>query len=361
MREKPPKASIASQVAPILQGQVVGIQPLRVQTIPLVHRILQDIGFAGIVNGHCGDNGDIAVDKIVEALVHSRLQNSTPVPLYQMHEWFSKTILPNLLEVPSDKLNDVRLGRVLELLDPAAKAMWVQLLLQVQRLYGLDLSLAIYDTSSVYVEGEYTDSELLRFGYSRDKKPNCKQFNLGLNVTGADGIPLLYHVTPGNTEDGSTVPNNLQELQQLYRLLGAPHALCVLGDRAMLTTDYVHLYERANVNFIGSMRACALNAAVLKSISEEQLLQHPMKYLAERYQDKSADKQEAERYWAVRTHVTIPASKEIEGSTDLRLPVLVVLGAGKRRLDQQHRETLLTKTEQRLDEINGYLNKGKYV
>ena len=361
MREKLPQTTVANQLAPLLRGQVVGIQPLHVQTIPLVHQILQDVGFAGVVNGHCGDDGDVPVAKVVEALVHSRMQNSTPVPLYQMEEWFSKTILPNLLEVPSHKLNDVRLGRVLELLDPAAKAMWVQLVLQVHKVYRLDLSLAIYDTSSVYVEGEYGDSDLLTFGYSRDKKPNCKQFNLGLDVTGADGVPLIYHVTPGNTEDSSTVPTNLQDLQQLYRLLGASHALCVLGDRAMLTTDYVHLYERANVNFIGSMRACGLNKAVLRSVSEEQLLQHPLNYLAERYQELPADKQEAERYWAVRTQVTIPASKEVEGSTALLLPVLVVLGAGKRRLDQQHRETLLTKTENRLDEIARYLNRGKYL
>lgn len=361
MQERPPKASIANQLAPFLQGQVIGTQPLRVQTIPMVHAILQNIGFSGVVNGHCGDDGDVAVDKVVEALVHSRLQNSTPVPLYQMEEWFSKTILPNVLEVPSHKLNDVRLGRVLELLDPAAKAMWVQLVLRVHSVYGFDLSLAIYDTSSVYVEGEYEGSELLRFGYSRDGKSNCKQFNLGLNVTGADGMPLLYHVTPGNVEDSSTVPTNLQELQKLYRLLGVPQALSVLGDRAMLTPEYVHLYERAKVNFIGSMRACALNTEVLKSVSEAELLQHPMSYLALRNQDKPADKQAAERYWAVRTQVTVPASKEVEGSSDLKLPVLVVLGAGKRRLDQQHRETLLTKTEHRLLEIAGYLNKGKYL
>jgi transposase len=39
---------------------------------------------------------------------------------------------------------------------------------------------------------------------------------------------------------------------------------------------------------------------------------------------------------------------------------LVVLASGKRRLDAQLRETLIARIEQRLQEINGYLNKGKY-
>jgi transposase len=361
MKEKPPQVSMAGKMAPLLQGQVVGIQPLRVQTVPLVRQVLQDIGFAGVVNGHCGDEGDVPVEKIVEALVHCRLQNPMPVPLYQVESWFSKTVLPNVLGVPSEKLNDVRLGRVLEALAPAAKAMWLQLVLHAHKAYRFNLNLAIYDTSSVYVEGEYVNSLLLRFGYSRDKRPDCKQFNLGLNVTGEDGVPLMYHLTPGNTEDSSTVPMNICAMQELYKGLGASTDLCVLGDRAMLNPEYVHLYLLAKVNFIGSMRKCALNDAVLKSVTEAQLLECPLSYLAERYRDAGPEKQEAERYWAARTHATIPASKEIEGSTDVSLPVLVVLGAGKRRLDEQHRESLLAKTETRLGEILQHLNKGKYL
>lgn len=355
------KSSVANQVAPLLQGQVLGTQPLRVQTIPLVHRILQDIGFAGIVNEHCGDNGDVAVDKVLEALVHCRQQNATPVPLYEVAAWFAKTILPNLLEVPSHKLNDVRLGRVLEQVDPAARAMWVRLIQQVHRVYGFDLSLVIYDTSSVYVEGEYDGSQLLSFGYSRDNKANCKQFNLGLNVNGEDGIPILYQVLPGRTEDSSTVPSNLQDLQQLYQQLGVPDTLCVLGDRAMLTADYVQLYEKAKVNFIGSMRACALNESVMRAVSVEDLMANPLDYVAERNQHLPKDRREAERYFGVRTTATIPPSNEVDGSTTLETPVLVVLGSGKQRLDRQHRETLLAKTEHRLREIQGYLNKGKYL
>lgn len=354
------RSSIASHFSTLLQGQIVRNQPLQVKTIPLVHRILQDIKFAEIITELCGDGGDVPVERVLEVMVHCRQQHAATVPLYEVQKWFSHTILPNLLGVPSSKINDVRLGRVLEGIAPVARAVWVRLIQQVHRIYGFDLSLAIYDTSSVYVEGDYEHSQILRFGYSRDSKPNCKQFNLGLDVTGEDGIPVLYSLTPGNTEDSSTVPENLGDLQRLYRTLGASDALCVLGDRAMLTAEYIQLYEKASVNFIGSMKSCALNTRTLASVSADELLASPLEYVAERYQHLPADRREAERYYAVRTTVTVPASKEVEGSTQLALPALVVLGLGKQRLDQQHRETLLEKTEARLNEIQGHLNKAKY-
>ncbi|HEY4001949.1 MAG TPA: IS1634 family transposase [Candidatus Xenobia bacterium] len=351
---------MASQFGALLHGQILRTQPLRVQTIPLVHRILQDVKFGEVIGELCADEGDVPVEKVLEAMVHCRQQHSTTVPLYEMQKWFSNTILPNVLGVPSSKINDVRLGRVLERVAPVARVAWVRLISEAHKAYGLDLSLAIYDTSSVYVEGEYEDSELMRFGYSRDSKPNCKQFNLGLDVTGDDGIPLLYHLTPGNTEDSSTVPENLRDLQRLYQSLGAPDSLCVLGDRAMLTANCIHLYDKAGVNFIGSMKACALNDRVLESVPLSELLSHPLEYVAERYQHLPSERREEERYYAVRTEVTISASKDIEGSVELVMPALVVLGSGKQRLDQQHRETLLAKTEARLADIASYLNKSKY-
>ena len=354
------KGSIASQFGSLLQGQIVRNQPLEVKTIPLVHRILQDIKFAEIVNELCGDDGDVPIEKVLEVMVHCRQQHAATVPLYEVQKWFSHTILPNVLGVTSSKINDMRLGRVLERVDPVARVVWVSLIQQVHRVYGLDLSLAIYDTSSVYVEGDYEHSQILSFGYSRDGKPNCKQFNLGLDVTGEEGIPLLYSLTPGKTEDSSTVPENLRDLQRLYTNLGAPDALCVLGDRAMLTAEYIQLYEKAGVNFIGSMKTCALNTHVLRSVCDDELLAHPLEYVAERYQHLPADRREAERYYGLRTTITVPASKEVEGSTKLILPALVVLGSGKQRLDQQHRETLLTRTEARLGEIQSHLNKTKY-
>lgn len=201
---------------------------------------------------------------------------------------------------------------------------------------------------------------LAEYGYSRDGKPGTKQVNIGLNVSGEDGIPLLYHLFPGSTEDSTTVADNLRQMKALFEELGADGKLDILGDRAMLSVQLAHLYLNEGVDFIGSMRACKLMDDVIAGVPDELLLQHPMDYVAHRHRHLPQDKREGERYYAVRTEVTIPAHKDVPGSSLVTLPCLVVLASGKRRLDVQHRETLLSRTEQRLQEISEYLNKGKY-
>ena len=49
--------------------------------------------------------------------------------------------------------------------------------------YDIDLRFIHYDITSVYFEGEYTESDKIDYGYSRDHRPDAKQVNLGVNVT----------------------------------------------------------------------------------------------------------------------------------------------------------------------------------
>ena len=59
-----------------------------------------------------------------------------------------------------------------------------------------DGCLVLYDITSSYFEGEYKDSELVQFGYNRDKKKGHEQIVVGL-MCAADGCPVF----PGNTNE----------------------------------------------------------------------------------------------------------------------------------------------------------------
>jgi transposase len=357
MQKKP---SIASQMVPLLAQQVIGHQSLRVQTIPLAHRVLTEIGFASAVDCLCQDDGDVAANKILQALIHSRLQSQKPVPLSHVQEWVGQSILPQVLDFPSNKLNDSRLGRVLELVADAAPTLWIDLIKRAHRAYPFDLDLVIYDTSSWYFEGEYEKSDIVKFGYSRDGKSECKQVNIGLNVAGDYGIPILYQVHPGNKEDTTTVAENLAELQKLFKQIGdANTRLQVLGDRAMLNVAKLRMYHQAKTDVIGSMIDCNFNQAVLLSVTEEELLANPLSYVAERYQHLPKKRQEAERYYAVRTLAVVPAGDQPGEAETFKVPALVVLRSGKKRLDMQHREALLDKAEKRLQDIQDFLSTGQ--
>jgi transposase len=62
----------------------------------------------------------------------------------------------------------------------------------------------LYDLTSTYVEGEAEQNPKARYGYSRDKRPDCKQVVIALVVTPA-GLPLAYEVMAGNTSEKTTL------------------------------------------------------------------------------------------------------------------------------------------------------------
>ena len=64
----------------------------------------------------------------------------------------------------------------------------------------------LYDLTSTYFEWDPPDdeSDKRRYGYSRDKRPDCVQVVIALVVT-PDGFPLAYEVMPGNTSDKTTL------------------------------------------------------------------------------------------------------------------------------------------------------------
>jgi hypothetical protein len=94
-----------------------------------------------------------------------------------------------------------------------------------------DGCLVLYDVTSSYLEGEYSESELVRFGYNRDGKRGHKQIVIGL-MTNAQGCPVGVSVYPGNTSDQKTLADRVQELKETYRL----NDLVLVGDRGMLTS-----------------------------------------------------------------------------------------------------------------------------
>lgn len=90
--------------------------------------------------------------------------------------------------------------------------------------------LVLYDITSSYFEGEYDDSDIVYFGYNRDGKRGHEQMVIGL-VCNEDGCPVGVEVFPGNTQDASTVPEKIRQIQEQYGV----KELLFVGDRGMVT------------------------------------------------------------------------------------------------------------------------------
>ena len=86
-----------------------------------------------------------------------------------------------------------------------------------QDLFGAKFDVLLYDLSSTYCESDppFPEADKRRFGYSRDKRPDCVQVILALIVS-PEGYPLAYEVLPGNTSDKTTLKGFLEKIEKLY-------------------------------------------------------------------------------------------------------------------------------------------------
>ena len=109
-------------------------------------------------------------------------------------------------------------------------------------------SLALYDLSSSYFEGE--TCPLAKLGHSRDGRPGTLQVNYGL-LTDAHGVPVSISVFPGNTADSTTVAPQLEKLRGDFGL----QDVVLVGDRGMISQKQIDAMKgRGGVAWITALR-----------------------------------------------------------------------------------------------------------
>ncbi len=81
-----------------------------------------------------------------------------------------------------------------------------------QALFGVCFEVLLYDLISTYFECDPPESGKRKFGYSRDKRPDCVQLVIALIVT-PEGFPLAYEVMPGNTSDKTILADFLKQIE----------------------------------------------------------------------------------------------------------------------------------------------------
>ena len=109
------------------------------------------------------------------------------------------------------------LYRCLDKVLPHKRALFDHLTQRWQDLFGARLDVLLYDLTSTYFESPLPEDEKdkRRYGYSRDKRPDCVQVVIALIVT-PEGFPIAYEVLPGNTADKTTLKMFLQRIETQY-------------------------------------------------------------------------------------------------------------------------------------------------
>ncbi len=165
--------------------------------------------------------------------------------LYIAEHFYGHTVLTDLMGIPNDKIYDNRLYRALDKLLPHKESLEKHLKERFGELFNIRYDLLLYDVTSTYFEGEAANNSQAKRGYSRDKRPDCKQVCIALVVT-KEGIPLGYEVFDGNRNDSTTVEEIVEKMEERY---GAADRIWVM-DRGMVSEKNIDFLKQDNRRYI---------------------------------------------------------------------------------------------------------------
>lgn len=237
----------------------------------LIAGLVDEIGIVPKINELVGEQpGEIvSPGLVVKAMIINGL-GMVSAPLYLFSKFFEGKAIEHLLGsgIEASHLNDDRLGRVLDKLYLAGiTEIFTTIALEAAQKFEINTDTSHLDSSSFHLHGKYeqelpsvsfssreTDSNQLdnssinhqtspipiqiTYGYSRDHRPDLKQFILDLICSGDGDVPLFLRTASGNESDNSIFASICQDFKKqlnLDSLMVADSALYTAPNLEMLT------------------------------------------------------------------------------------------------------------------------------
>jgi transposase len=222
----------------------------------------------------------IAWSKMAAVLVAARFCEPSS-ELHIAEDWYRRTALCDLLQLPDEEVGKDRLYRGLDRLLEHKSALEAHLSKHCGELFSVENEVLLYDVTSTYFEGEAEANGQARRGYSRDHRPDRKQVCIGL-VVSFDGFPLGYEVFAGNTHDSKTLKTIVDTMEARHGAVGRVW----ITDRGMASADnlswlratgrrYIIGAPKSELKKFGAELASAGGWRVVQEGVEVKLTRHP--------------------------------------------------------------------------------------
>lgn len=219
---------------------------------------IRQLGLEKLIGAKRSRQRDLVVGMIGERLLHPGSKLAT------VRSWKTTTLAEELgvADATEDELYEAldwllkRQGRIEQ---------------KLARQHLGESAVVLYDVTSSYYEGRCCP--LAQFGHNRDGKSDRPIIVYGV-LTDADGRPVAVEVYEGDTGDPTTVPDQVEKLQQRFGL----QRVVLVGDRGMLTeTQIGKLKEHPGLGWVSALRAGAIrqladSGALQLSLFDEQNL-----------------------------------------------------------------------------------------
>jgi hypothetical protein len=129
------------------------IQVIPASALPVIKALLDELSGSETINAlvpHA--TAEYAFGEVAEVVIASRLQG-VPLPIYAMADWAAVTAVPAVFGILAEKLNDDRIGEMLDALRPQRVAIWGRVLSRAVPCFGIDLKTLHADPTKIAFEG----------------------------------------------------------------------------------------------------------------------------------------------------------------------------------------------------------------
>jgi transposase len=248
--------------------------------LPVIADYCRRLDLAGIIDRTCPirDLADLTHGQVIEALVANRL--TSPTPLVRVTGWAGEHAVEEVFGIDPALLNDDRIGRALDAIAPELDHIVGSVGAQAISAFGLDTSRLHWDMTSISLDGSYDqideDHPAPKFGHPKDRRPDLKQIQAGLAVTGDGGIPVFHRAYDGGAGEIAQVVGTMTALQKIAR----PRDFLLIGDSKLVSYTNVSAMIDAGTSFIAPASKAYTPAATLAALDLGSAIE--VDYVAER-------------------------------------------------------------------------------
>jgi transposase len=233
-----------------LSDPFTGIQASEVHHWPIVRAYAERLGLRALINRLCPTEREFEPGLMVMAMIVDTLSGRSP--LYHLESFFEGQDTEVLLgeRVEASVFNDDNAGAVLDLLyETGTQRIYSEVVVAALRAFEVPTGEVHFDTTSVSVYGDYLGSEhdpsgvTITHGYSKDHRPDLKQFVFSLLCTGGN-IPLIGRCEDGNASDKALNNTLLSAVSHhLQRSRIGERAFTYIADSALVSEANLQALE----------------------------------------------------------------------------------------------------------------------
>jgi transposase len=234
-----------------MKNPLEAIEIVNLDHLGIVAGIIDEMELVEEVNKKVGLRGKEAISpgQVMKAMILNGL-GFLSAPLYLFENFFIGKATEHLIGegVTAEQLNDDRIGRALDkYYEVGTTNLFTAIALKAAQKFQVEKESVHLDSSSISVEGEYKSKEeenqeieeemkaiKIVHGYSRDKRPDLKQFIIDMVVSGDGDVPLYLKIDDGNADDKSVFVERLKEFKKQWTFEG----ICV-ADSALYTAENI--------------------------------------------------------------------------------------------------------------------------